>query len=47
MTNPRLTRRDRLAAWVVTGPVGRMVAFALDLGTAWWRWLRGDARARG
>jgi hypothetical protein len=27
----RLTWRDRLLAWLVTGPVGRAVAFALDL----------------
>ena len=25
---------DRLAAWVVTGPVGRVAAFAGDLGAA-------------
>jgi hypothetical protein len=26
--------RDRLAAWLVTGPVGRFVAFVLDLAAA-------------
>jgi hypothetical protein len=26
--------RGRFAAWLVTGPVGRFVAFVLDLGTA-------------
>jgi hypothetical protein len=26
--------RDRLAAWVVTGPVGRLVAFVADLTVA-------------
>jgi hypothetical protein len=26
--------KDRLGAWLVTGPVGRFVAFALDLGAA-------------
>jgi hypothetical protein len=26
--------RDRLAAWLVTGPVGRFVAFFADLGAA-------------
>jgi hypothetical protein len=26
--------RDRLAAWVLTGPVGRVVAFAGDLAAA-------------
>jgi hypothetical protein len=25
---------DRLAAWVVTGPIGRVAAFAGDLGAA-------------
>jgi hypothetical protein len=26
--------RDRLGAWLVTGPVGRLVAFFADLGAA-------------
>ena len=26
-----MTIRDRIGAWLVTGPVGRLVAFALDL----------------
>ncbi len=30
----RLSTRDRLLAWVVTGPVGRGVAFAIDLTAA-------------
>jgi hypothetical protein len=34
----RLTRRDRLGAWLVTGPVGRVVAFVADLGAYWLRW---------
>lgn len=29
-----MSRRDRFAAWLVTGPVGRFVAFVLDLGAA-------------
>jgi hypothetical protein len=33
---------DRLLAWLVTGPVGRFVAFFLDLGAA----LIGAARRR-
>ncbi len=28
---------DRLRAWLVTGPVGRGAAFALDLAVALWR----------
>jgi hypothetical protein len=28
-----LTVRDRFAAWIYTGPIGRLVAFLLDLGT--------------
>jgi hypothetical protein len=39
----QLTRLDRLAAWLVTGPVGRLAAFLLDLGAIlirgaiqWW-----------
>jgi hypothetical protein len=37
-----LSRRDRFLAWLVTGPVGRFVAFFLDLGAA----LIGAARRR-
>jgi hypothetical protein len=29
-----LAARDRLLAWLVTGPVGRLVAFLLDFGEA-------------
>jgi hypothetical protein len=29
-----MSTRDRLAAWVVTGPVGRFVAFVCDLAVA-------------
>jgi hypothetical protein len=35
-----LTARDRVAAWLVTGPVGRVVAFFWDLGAAWLSWAR-------
>jgi hypothetical protein len=27
---------DRFLAWVVTGPVGRLIAFVLDLGALVW-----------
>jgi hypothetical protein len=30
----RLSARDRFLAWLVTGPVGRLVAFVLDFTTA-------------
>jgi hypothetical protein len=36
----RLTVGDRVIAWLVTGPVGRLVAFVADLGAAWWSWVR-------
>lgn len=29
-----MSTRDRLAAWVVTGPVGRLAAFVGDLAVA-------------
>jgi hypothetical protein len=29
---------DRLAAWILTGPVGRVAAFAGDLGAAIGSW---------
>ena len=35
-----LGRRDRLVAWLATGPLGRIVAFLWDLGAAWVRWAR-------
>jgi hypothetical protein len=40
---------ERFAAWVVTAPVGRFVAFFADLAVYWWRWARGrqaDSRDR-
>jgi hypothetical protein len=48
MTDPtrpyiRISLRDRFLAWLVTGPVGRLVAFVLDLGTV----LIKAARRRG
>ena len=35
---PRMSTSDRLAAWLVTGPVGRVVAFFCDLSVALARW---------
>jgi hypothetical protein len=29
----RLAAKDRFLAWLVTGPIGRLAAFVLDLGT--------------
>ena len=34
----KLTWRDRLGAWLVTGPMGRFVAFVADLVAYWLRW---------
>ena len=34
VTRPPATSSDRVAAWFLTGPVGRVVAFAADLGAA-------------
>jgi hypothetical protein len=31
---PRVSISDRVAAWLVTGPVGRLVAFVCDLAVA-------------
>ncbi len=38
----RLGAPDRLRAWLVTGPLGRGIAFAIDFGAA----LRATARRR-
>jgi hypothetical protein len=40
---------ERFAAWVLTGPVGRVIAFFADLAVYWWRRVRGreaDRRTR-
>jgi hypothetical protein len=42
----RASARDRLAAWVVTGPVGRVIAFVWDLGAAWLQWATSKVRRR-
>jgi hypothetical protein len=42
----RLSASDRLGAWLVTGPVGRLVAFCWDLSAAWWRWAVTKLRRR-
>jgi hypothetical protein len=34
-----LSKRDRLFAWIVTGPVGRLAAFVADVAVYWWRWM--------
>jgi hypothetical protein len=36
-----VTPRERFLAWLVTGPVGRLVAFVLDLSAALLRGLWG------
>jgi hypothetical protein len=44
-----LSRVERFAAWIVTGPVGRVVAFLADVAIYWWRGVRGreaDRRER-
>ena len=38
---------ERFAAWILTGPVGRLVAFAADLAVHWWRWVRGRTAGAG
>jgi hypothetical protein len=45
----RLSPPERLAVWLLTGPVGRVIAFFADLAVYWWRWARGrevDQRER-
>jgi hypothetical protein len=41
-----LSLPERFAAWIVTGPVGRVVAFFADLAVYWWRWVRGHEADR-
>ena len=44
---PRLNPLERFAAWILTGPVGRVVAFFADLAVYWWRWVRRREADRG
>jgi hypothetical protein len=44
--DPGVRPLDRALSWVVTGPVGRVLAFVLDLGAAWWSWARGRVGPR-
>jgi hypothetical protein len=37
-----LSLGDRVLAWIVTGPVGRLVAFLADLAVYLWRSARGQ-----
>ncbi len=39
-----LSRRERLFAWIVTGPIGRVIAFFADIAVLWWRWARSRVR---
>ena len=41
-----MTARDRLLAWLVTGPIGRFIAFVLDLGAALLQGLVNKLRRR-
>jgi hypothetical protein len=38
---------ERFLAWLVTGPVGRLVAFVLDLGALAWNAVRRRAGGEG
>jgi hypothetical protein len=42
-----LRARERAAAWIVTGPVGRIAAFLILLGGAFYRTTLGRAGGRG
>jgi hypothetical protein len=43
----RIGPLERFIAWILTGPVGRFVAFFADLGVYWWRWARGRTTGDG
>jgi hypothetical protein len=38
---PPRARSERATAWVVTGPVGHLLAFLADVAVAWLAWARG------
>ncbi len=37
---------DRAGAWFLTGPLGRVVAFVVDLAVAWATWAAGSVRTK-
>jgi hypothetical protein len=41
VAEPKLGPADRFRAWVVTGPLGRLAALAIELAAALGRGLRG------
>src|SRR5215211_2345462 len=43
----RVNPLERFFAWIVTGPVGRFIAFFADLAVYWWRWVTGRSVDRG
>ena len=43
----RISALERFLAWILTGPVGRFVAFFADLAVYWWRWARGRTTGDG
>jgi len=42
----RRTAGERLAAWLLTGPVGHLFGFVADASLLWTAWARGEARRR-
>lgn len=44
---PPLAAHERFAAWILIGPVGRTVAFVIDVSVLWLRWARGRIGAAG
>jgi hypothetical protein len=42
-----LSLSDRFLSWIVTGPVGRVLAFFADLAVYAWRSARGKQPGRG
>jgi hypothetical protein len=37
---------ERIAAWLLTGPLGHLLAFLSDAGALWLRWAGGGVRRR-
>ncbi|HLL85843.1 MAG TPA: hypothetical protein VK387_00865 [Thermoleophilaceae bacterium] len=43
---PPRSRPERLLAWLLTGPLGHLIAFLCELAVAWLRWAGGGVRRR-
>ena len=44
---PRRRPSEKLAAWIVTGPIGHLYGAVADITMLWVHWMLSRVRARG